>query len=168
MAKQAVKLAGNTIEPGERGYGFLHVNQLVGGTEVRVPYQVINGAHEGPTLCLESTMHGWEPMPAEAIRRAMLQVDPATLRCPDNGALVDITSCQTRGERGAGELMVAWQDEDFDASQGAFHYVRAIQNPTCRWSTYDAIRLGIEPDPRVPATIRERAWSSPIWIDPPS
>ncbi|MDG2335227.1 MAG: DUF3604 domain-containing protein [Myxococcota bacterium] len=94
-----------------------------------------------------------------------LEVDPSTLRCPDNGASVDTGTCQTLGESGAGQLLAAWQDEDFDASQGAFYYVRAIQNPTCRWSTYDAIRLGREPDPRVPATIRERAWSSPIWID---
>jgi len=94
-----------------------------------------------------------------------LEVDPNTLRCPDNGASVDTDSCQTLGDSGARQLIAAWQDEDFDASQGAFYYVRALQNPTCRWSTYDAIRLGIEPDPRVPATIRERAWSSPIWID---
>ncbi|MDP6471535.1 MAG: DUF3604 domain-containing protein [Pseudomonadales bacterium] len=94
-----------------------------------------------------------------------LEIDPNTHRCPDNGASVDISSCQPRGD-GAGQLLAAWQDADFDASQGAFYYVRAIQNPTCRWSTYDAIRLGLEPDPRVPATIRERAWSSPIWIDP--
>ncbi|MBW2397601.1 MAG: DUF3604 domain-containing protein [Deltaproteobacteria bacterium] len=69
--------------------------------------------------------------------------DVEELRCPDNGASADITSSETPGETGAGELMAAWQDHDFDASQGAFYYVRAIQNPTCRWSTYDAIRLGI-------------------------
>ena len=97
-----------------------------------------------------------------------LEVDPTTLRCPDNGASVDLGSCQTLGDHGARQLMAAWRDADFDASQGAFYYVRVLQNPTCRWSTYDAIRLGIDPDPRVPATIRERAWSSPIWIDPPN
>ena len=95
-----------------------------------------------------------------------LEVNADTGRCPDNGASVDTTSCELRGDSGAEQLMAAWRDEDFDASQGAFYYVRVIQNPTCRWSTYDAIRLGREPDPRVPATIRERAWSSPIWIDP--
>ncbi|MDG2335231.1 MAG: DUF3604 domain-containing protein [Myxococcota bacterium] len=36
----------------------------------------------------------------------------------------------------------------------------------CCWSTYDAIRLEMEPNPDGPATIRERAWSSRIWIAP--
>lgn len=95
------------------------------------------------------------------------EVAPATRRCPDNGAGVDLASCETQGDTGDEQLMAAWQDDDYDPTQGAFYYVRALQNPTCRWSTYDAIRLGMEPNPRVPATIRERAWSSPIWIDPP-
>lgn len=94
------------------------------------------------------------------------EVDPTTLRCPDNGASVDLATCTPTGGTGAMQLTTAWTDRDFDPSQGAFYYVRALQNPTCRWSTYDAIRLGREPDPRVPATLRERVWSSPIWIDP--
>jgi hypothetical protein len=95
-----------------------------------------------------------------------LDVDPSTLRCPDNGASVDLASCQTLGDTGAAELIAAWKDPAYDPSQAAFYYVRALQNPTCRWSSYDAIRLGNDPDPRVPASIRERVWSSPIWIDP--
>ena len=95
-----------------------------------------------------------------------LAVDAATGRCPASNAAVDTSTCALLGTGGAGQLMATWRDEAFDASQGAFYYIRALQNPTCRWSTYDAIRLGLEPDPRVPATIQERAWSSPIWIDP--
>lgn len=33
-------------------------------------------------------------------------------------------------------------------------------------ASFDAKLLGIDPDPRVPASIKERVWSSPIWIDP--
>jgi len=96
-----------------------------------------------------------------------LEVDPATLRCPDNGASVDPTTCTPTEGAGAMQLSKAWKDPEFDRTQSAFYYVRVLQNPTCRWSTYDALRLGREPDPRVPATQRERVWSSPIWIDAP-
>jgi hypothetical protein len=37
--------------------------------------------------------------------------------------------------------------------------------PSSEWMSYDAIRLGMEPNPDVPATIRKRVWSSPVWID---
>jgi len=92
-----------------------------------------------------------------------LQVDPATGRCPDNGASVDLSTCQYSAGSGATELKTVWRDPDYDQNQSAFYYVRVLMNPTCRWSSYDAIRLGREPDPSVPATIQERAWSSPIW-----
>jgi hypothetical protein len=95
-----------------------------------------------------------------------LSVDPTTGRCPDNGASVDLNTCHFSQGSGANELKTLWQDPDYDANQSAFYYVRVLMSPTCRWSSYDAIRLGREPDPRVPATIRERAWTSPIWLDP--
>ena len=92
-----------------------------------------------------------------------LRVDPTTGRCPDNGASVDLSTCQYSAGSGATELKTLWRDPDYDPNQSAFYYVRVLMNPTCRWSSFDAIRLGREPDPRVPATIQERAWSSPIW-----
>ncbi|MDH5737492.1 MAG: DUF3604 domain-containing protein, partial [Gammaproteobacteria bacterium] len=55
---------------------------------------------------------------------------------------------------------------DFDSGQSAFYYVRVLENPTCRWSTWDAIRAGVEPRESLKKTIQERAWSSPIWYVP--
>ncbi len=94
-----------------------------------------------------------------------LQPDPATGRCPDNGAGVDLGSCATTGT-GASELKALWRDPDFDARQEAFYYVRVLENPSCRWSTWDAVRAGVEPRSDLPKTIQERAWSSPIWFRP--
>ena len=94
-----------------------------------------------------------------------LQPDPSTGLCPDNGAAVNLSDCSTTGS-GASELKALWHDPDFDPGQEAFYYVRVLENPSCRWSTWDAIRAGEEPRSDLPKTIQERAWSSPIWFRP--
>ncbi|ARN72726.1 DUF3604 domain-containing protein [Oceanicoccus sagamiensis] len=94
-----------------------------------------------------------------------LAVDPQTHRCPDNGARVNLQDCSITAGVGANELKTLWQDPDFTPGQAAFYYVRVLENPVCRWSTWDAIRSGVAPRSDLPATIQERAWSSPIWYN---
>jgi hypothetical protein len=93
-------------------------------------------------------------------------VNPATNRCPDNGAAVDLSDCSISANTGDAQLSTVWTDPDFDASQRAFYYTRVLENPTCRWSTWDAIRAGTEQRSDLAATLQERAWSSPIQYVP--
>ncbi|MDB0009888.1 DUF3604 domain-containing protein [Gammaproteobacteria bacterium] len=97
-----------------------------------------------------------------------LLVDTVTNRCPDNGARVNISDCSISNDVGAGELKTIWTDPDFDPTIKAFYYVRVLENPTCRWSTWDSIKAGVTPRPDLHQTIQERAWSSPIWYIPES
>ncbi len=89
-------------------------------------------------------------------------VDPSTHRCPDNGARVDLSDCSISRDAGAGQLRTLWRDPDFDPNHRAFYYARVLENPTCRWSTWDALRAGVAPRSDLAKTIQERAWSSPI------
>jgi hypothetical protein len=93
-------------------------------------------------------------------------VNPETNRCPDNGARVDISTCSINPETGAGQLSAMWSDQNFDPTARAFYYARVIENPTCRWSTWDAVRAGVPPRPDLAKTLQERAWSSPINVIP--
>lgn len=91
---------------------------------------------------------------------------------PDSGASVDVATCEPIG-KGADALCAVWTDPEFDPAHRIAYYARAIENPTCRWSTRVCNALPADQqaalecnDLGVPKTIQERAWSSPVWYTP--
>ncbi len=83
---------------------------------------------------------------------------------PAVGNTVDLGTAMYTNTIGSTELIGSWTDDEYDPSRPALYYVRVLEIPTPRWSTYDAVRAGLPLLSDVPATIQERAWSSPIWI----
>lgn len=92
--------------------------------------------------------------------------DPATGKLPSIGHTVNLVTATYTNTIGAVELKTVWTDPDFDPSLDAFYYARVLEIPTPRWSTIQAVQLGRVPPDGVPATIQERAWTSPIWYTP--
>ncbi len=82
------------------------------------------------------------------------------------GSTVDVENATFTNTIGEALMGTYWQDPDFDADQDAFYYVRVLEIPTPRWTTYDAAFYNIERPTIVPATIQDRAYTSPIWYTP--
>jgi hypothetical protein len=88
---------------------------------------------------------------------------PDAGRCADQGARLDVSNC-TRSEGGAAELKTLWTDPDYDPKMPTAYYVRVLEVPKCRWSSWDALRNGTPPNPEMKASVQDRAWSSAIWV----
>ncbi len=88
-----------------------------------------------------------------------------------NEASVDPVTGRRRGS-GHASLCAVYRDESFEPAQPAYYYLRAVENPSARWSVHDCLRIpeGERPaacsDGSMATTIQEMAWTSPIWYQP--
>ncbi len=82
------------------------------------------------------------------------------------GNTVNLDTAVYTNTIGAALMSAHWTDPDFDPAEHAFYYVRVFEIPTPRWTTFDAVFFGIKRPDNVPATIQDRAYTSPIWYTP--
>ena len=85
---------------------------------------------------------------------------------PKVGNTVDLKTGAYRNTIGAAAFTATWKDPEFDPARPAVYYARVLEIPTPRWSTLLAIKNRLPIPKTVPATIQERAWTSPIWFTP--
>jgi hypothetical protein len=91
-------------------------------------------------------------------------IDTKTGKLPVVGNTVDSDTASYNNTIGGESISVYWIDPEFDSENQALYYVRILEIPTPRWSTYDAVTLGIKP--MQPESIQERAITSAIWYKP--
>ena len=82
------------------------------------------------------------------------------------GNTVDIETASYTNSIGEPILAARWTDPDFNPEEPSFYYVRVLEIPTPRWTTYDAAFYGIDLPDTVPPTLQDRAYTSPIWYTP--
>ena len=82
------------------------------------------------------------------------------------GSTVNIENATYTNTIGDALMTAYWQDPDFDPAESAFYYVRVLEIPTPRWTTHDAAFFKIKRPDNVPATVQDRAYTSPIWYTP--
>ena len=92
-------------------------------------------------------------------------VNPRTGKAPPVGDTIDRDTLTYKNTIGAPSLSARWIDPEFDPAVVAAYYVRVLEIPTPRWTSYDAKRLGRPLLKGWPFSIQERAFTSPIWYD---
>ncbi len=89
-------------------------------------------------------------------------------KLPAVGNTVNVETATFENSIGAPILEAYWEDPDFDPAQKAFYYVRVLEIPTPRWTTYDSVFFGVEVPAHLPKSVQDRAYTSPIWYNPES
>ncbi|MDH5254381.1 MAG: DUF3604 domain-containing protein [Gammaproteobacteria bacterium] len=85
---------------------------------------------------------------------------------PPVGTTVNVADASYSNAIGSPFLQTFWTDRDFDPARSAFYYVRVLEIPTPRWTTYDAKVFGVNIPEGAPVDVQERAYTSPIWYSP--
>ena len=89
-------------------------------------------------------------------------------KLPPVGNTVNVPDASFTNTIGAPLLATYWKDPNFNPKERAFYYVRVVEIPTPRWTTYDAKFFGTKPPAKAPTAIQDRAYTSPIWYTPAS
>lgn len=128
---------------------------------------------DGPNLDRMQIVKGWLDNNGKAQERVFDIAVSGSRKIDANGRCltpvgntVDVENASYSNSIGAAHLNAYWKDPTFNAAQRAFYYVRVVQIPSPRWTAYDQKRYGIKMDAKVPMTVTERAYTSPIWYSP--
>ena len=87
-------------------------------------------------------------------------------KLPPVGSTVNVADASYTNAIGEPFMQVFWTDQGFDPNLRAFYYVRVIEIPTPRWTTFDAKVFGVKIPEGAPVDVQERAYTSPIWYTP--
>jgi len=157
------------------GNGVPMGGDLTGAPEGKAPAFLVQALRDpdGANLDRVQIIKGWLDADGEPQERIydIAVSDGRTIgadgRCKDPvGNTVNVEQATYTNAIGDAVLGAYWQDPEFDSAQRAFYYVRVLEIPTPRWTTYDAKFFGVKRPDDVPASIQERAYTSPIWYTP--
>jgi predicted deacylase len=77
--KEALRIRGVVAECGQRAHGFITIGETPSGP-IQFPVVIVNGADDGPVLCLTAGVHATEYAPIDAAMRIVQSLDAMALR----------------------------------------------------------------------------------------
>lgn len=77
--RESIKIKTVEAESGRKKFGFIRIGESP-ISSIRIPIWIINGAHDGPVLCLTAGIHATEYASIEAVTRLCKQLNPQKMK----------------------------------------------------------------------------------------